>query len=529
MASDSSKQDDNDKTKSAATVAKLGDNDGDEALKFLAAETTVLTAGELSDVVDEKALVRKIDRMVIPLMWCCYCLQYLDKTLINYAAVMGLYDDASITTDQFSTLAWIFYASYLAFEFPHGYAMQRLPTAKYLGAMVSLWGTAVAATAACKTYGALVATRVLLGVFESAVAPALILVTGMWYKKREQPWRVGLWYLGTGVGTVVGALLSFGFQHYSSSTFNSWQIMFLVVGVVTVAVGILVMLLLPDNPMSSRLTHAEKIWAVERLRANQTGIENVRFKPAQARECFVDPQTWLLALATVASNIPNASTSSFQATIIKGFGYDSKTTALLSIPAGAVIIASILLATYAAGRFDQRGPCAIATQLTGVLGGCLVSSRSPFRQRDISRASVRLTSSPSQIAFLPAENKVGRLIGIYIMNGIVAGLPLMYAYVSANIAGHTKKVTMNAVLLISFCLGNIIGPLTFRDGDEPEYMPAKTAIIVADIFSIMVIIVLRFYYVWENKRRDRLAVRHQENIEFLDLTDRENLEFRYSL
>lgn len=65
---------DDDKIKAA--VAK---GDGDEALKFLAAEAT--NAGELSDVVDEKALVRKIDWMIIPLMWCCYCLQYLDKTL----------------------------------------------------------------------------------------------------------------------------------------------------------------------------------------------------------------------------------------------------------------------------------------------------------------------------------------------------------------------------------------------------------------------------------------------------------------
>lgn len=115
------------------------------------------------------------------------------------------------------------------------------------------------------------------------------------------------------------------------------------------------------------------------------------------------------------------------------------------------------------------------------------------------------------------------------MNGIVAGLPLMYAYVSANVAGHTKKVTMNAVLLISFCLGNIIGPLTFRDGDKPEYMPAKIAIIVADVFSIIVVVILRFYYIWENRRRDRLAISHRENVEFLDLTDKENLEFRYSL
>lgn len=50
--------------------------------------------------------------------------------------------------------------------------------------------------------------------------------------------------------------------------------MFLVVGIVTICVGILVLFFLPDNPMKSRLSHEEKVWAVERLRVNQTGIEN---------------------------------------------------------------------------------------------------------------------------------------------------------------------------------------------------------------------------------------------------------------
>lgn len=40
--------------------------------------------------------------------------------------------------------------------------------------------------------------------------------------------------------------------------------------------------------------------------------------------------------------------------------------------------------------------------------------------------------------------------------------------------------------------------------------------------------VLMAYYAWENKRRDKLAVEHKENSEFLDLTDKENLEFRVS-
>ena len=46
---------------------------------------------------------------------------------------MGLYQDTHINTDQFALLALVFYVTYLAFEMPTGYLMQRLPTAKYLG------------------------------------------------------------------------------------------------------------------------------------------------------------------------------------------------------------------------------------------------------------------------------------------------------------------------------------------------------------------------------------------------------------
>lgn len=105
---------------------------------------------------------------------------------------------------------------------------------------------------------------------------------------------------------MIGALASFGFQHYHSSAFHSWQIMFLVFGLITIAVGILVIVFLPNNPMTSRLSRDEKIWAIERLRENQTGIENKHFKPHQALECFRDPQTWLLSLIPSARMSPTA-------------------------------------------------------------------------------------------------------------------------------------------------------------------------------------------------------------------------------
>lgn len=379
---------------------------------------------------------------------------------------MELILNLSSSGNQFSQLAMIFYVSYLACEFPHAYGMQTLPTAKYLGTMVVLvsqpsgdctlpgiltnnptqWGIIVVCTSAAKNWAGLVTTRVLLGVFESAVAPSLMLVTVMWYKvskpssksqliadipqKSEQPWRVGLWYIGVGVGTIIGSLLSFGFQHYKSKVFTSWQILFLVVGLITVCLGATVLFFLPDSPIRCKfLTREEKLWTIERLRGNQTGIENKIVKPEQILECFMDPQTWLLSLIMITANVPNGAVSSYQATIIRGFGYDSKMTALLQLPSGAVSIVSVLAATYSAGRWSQRGLNIVFQLLPGILGACL-------------------------LAFLPNNDsyKVGLLIGNYLTNTIGTTIPLVYSWVGANYAGHTKKVISSSFSLLDICV-----------------------------------------------------------------------------
>lgn len=340
---------------------------------------------------------------------------------------MGLQKNTHISGDQFSQLALVFYVTYLAFEFPTGYLMQRLPTAKYLGFNVICWGIMVACTAAAKNWASLVSFRVLLGCFEAAVAPALILITTMWYKTTEQPRRIGLWYLGTGIGKMVGALTSFGFQHYRGTKFHSWQLMFLVYGLITVVVGVLVIFIVPDNPMTARLTDTEKKWAIERLRESKTGVENKHFKLYQAKECFCDPQAWLLSLGVISMNIPNGFVSTYQATVIKSFGFTSEVTSLMSIPSGAIECTGIIVGGWMAGKYNIRGPFILTFLALGFIGSCL-------------------------LAFLPADGYVaGKMVGNYLAGLIGPGLPLMYSYSAANYAGHTKKVTMNAVVLISFC------------------------------------------------------------------------------
>lgn len=63
---------------------------------------------------------------------------------------------------------------------------------------------------------------------------------------------------------------------------------------------------LPDSPTTaSFLTEEEKLIAVERLKANQTGFKNSNIDKSQIKEAFIDVKTWLLATLILAANIPN--------------------------------------------------------------------------------------------------------------------------------------------------------------------------------------------------------------------------------
>ena len=76
--------------------------------------------------------------------------------------------------------------------------------------------------------------------------------------------------------------------------------MFVVLGVLTIVVGLLTVIVMPDHPMSANwLSDAEKTVAIQRVAVNQTGIQNKHFKWSQLKELGLDVQIWLLAAFTM--------------------------------------------------------------------------------------------------------------------------------------------------------------------------------------------------------------------------------------
>ncbi|KAK9336414.1 major facilitator superfamily domain-containing protein [Lipomyces starkeyi] len=457
--------------------------------------------------VDERKLRWKIDLRLMPILCTIYFLQYLDKTLLNYAAVMGI--RKNLTSSQYSNLGTIFYVGYIVSEPITSYLMQRFPLGKYLGINVALWGIVVACHAACNTYAPLMVIRVLLGVFEACVAPALVLITGMWWTKPEQSRRTGLWYMQIGVAQIVGSAISYGFQHVNSTKIANWQILFLFMGCFTIVIGLATIVLLPDNPMSARfLSRGEKVLSIEHVRKNQTGIENKNFKWSHVRELlFKDILTWPLFFITVLAMIDNGAVSNFSSIIISTFGYSNERTTIIQMPSGAVSIVATVFATYLVAAVGERALFVAIITVPSVIGAGLLLG-------------------------LPAHVKVGKLFGVYLLNFCPAMLPIIYSWGAANTAGYTKRTMRNALTLVAFCIGNIIGPQMFKSNDAPKYDPAKIALIVTMSLVVVFAVGLRQLVLWENTKRDKeiakIASENVENIEFLDMTDIENREFRYS-
>lgn len=178
-----------------------------------------------------------------------------------------------------------------------------VPAAKWLGANVTLWGIATACGAAAHDYRSLLVSRVFLGIFEATIGPSLLLISSQYYTKSEQAPRFCFWYLGLGLGQIIGGAVSYGFQHVAPGTalLAGWRIMFITLGAATIFVGLATLIFLPDTPMQARwLTEAEKVALLKHVSVNQTGIQNRHFRAREILEAATDPQIYLLIIAVVA-------------------------------------------------------------------------------------------------------------------------------------------------------------------------------------------------------------------------------------
>ncbi|TKW59111.1 putative transporter [Colletotrichum tanaceti] len=477
-----------------------------------------------------KRIRRKTDKRILSILVWVYFLQILDKSVLGYGAIFGLREDCNLTGDQYSMVSSIAAIAQLAWQPFSSWLIVKVPHRLLMPGLVLGWGVAQVCMAACHNYAGLLATRFLLGLFEAGCLPLFSVITSQWYRRAEQPMRVACWYGTNGLATIFAAAVSYGLgQIDDAAAVHSWQVLFILVGLLTVLSAPLVYLVLDNDIPSARfLTDREKLQAIERLRANQTGTGSRDFKWSQVAEALYEPKSWLFIGMAVCLNVTAAVTNTFGPIVISGFGFDSERSSLLNIPFGFVQLVVIFPASYLAHRFRIKSAF-LAAILAPVLAGAVM------------------------LYVLGRDSVPPLLAAYYMLAFLFGGNPLIVSWMISNIAGTTKKSVIMSLYNAGSSAGNIIGPLLFNANDAPEYKPGLTKVMGVTCALLAIIGLQVVNLVVSNKMQERRRVAngkprkikdwsmehhytaarndgldaHLGENAFLDMTDSQNDEFVY--
>lgn len=163
----------------------------------------------------------------------------------------------------------------------------------------------------------------------------------------------------------------------------------------------------------------------------------------------------------------------------QSFGYTTWETQLLQSVTGVLQIITMITAAWIDRRYKQT-ILAMVAAVVPTIAGTIVLITVPFH--------------PSK--------KVGLLLAYYVMISFWACSGLALSLVTRNVAGQTKKGVVIASNFVFWATGNSIGPQVFRAQDAPRYFLALAIILSCFVALEIVLLLLRTYYIWQNKSRD---------------------------
>lgn len=463
---------------------------------------------------ENNRLKKMIDRRVLSLMIATYFLQAIDKGTLSFSSIMGIREDTNLQGSEYSWLTTCIYVTILLVEYPQNRIIARVPVAKYLGFCIIAWGTVLACHAACENFAGLVTVRTLLGLFESTCQPAFVVLSAMWYRREEQAARVTYWYMMNGMQQIVGGLLAYCFSLIKTGPLRSWQWLFLSYGIISVFFGVFVLYWMPDSPMRAKcFSEVDKRLMVERVRDNQTGIQNRVFKKEQVYDALTDPQTWCYAGIQLTTTLPTSGLGAFANIIInESLGFSILQTQLLAMVLGFYIIIVLLGSVWLVKRFNQNTLTMLGFVVPSFVG------------------TILLMTIPNETF----SQHVGLLISYYITLSFWSAQTLGLSMMSRNVGGQTKKSVVVAVNFIFWAVGNAVGPQVFLERDAPKYLIAFATHLACYGLLVVIILCFRWHLTHQNKKRDSMAAAGMREAKdermvhaFEDLTDRENPNFRY--
>lgn len=212
----------------------------------------------LSDAQTHWLATRRAMARLIPLMCAIYFVSYLDRTNVALAKA-ALSADLGISAAAYGFGAGIFFLGYALLEVPSNLLAHRIGPRRWIARIAVTWGALSSAMMFVQGEWSFYLLRVLLGIAEAGLFPALMYMVTLWFAPKDRAIAIGWIYLAPALALVIGNPIGGALMKMNGiAGLHGWQWMFLLEGLPSIIVGVILWFKLPERPRDARwLTKAE--------------------------------------------------------------------------------------------------------------------------------------------------------------------------------------------------------------------------------------------------------------------------------
>lgn len=410
----------------------------------------------------DKRILRKIDWLILPLCALNYFFSAMDRGDIGNAEIAGFKTDNNLTDKQYSTVVSLFYVGYVLFQPIGGLLITKIEAYKLLAAANVFWGILTIMLMFSKSIILPGILRVFIGAAEGLTQINNVFLT-MWYTKEEMAVRTGIWYSSGALSNSFNGLIAYGIQSRPTSNLKPWQLLFIVEGVLPIAFGPILYYFYPSSPANVKkyFTPEEKELCMTRSRRAKNSPDT-KATLKKAMTIFKSPEMYAFWIAYWCVIWAAQGYGTFLPSIVKGLGYNTVDSQLLTVPITFVGFLSINFWCWISDKIQLRGPLIVGLCLTAIAGfAILLGVAHATGPRIFALCLVAFSVQPLiplTLSFL-FSNTVGvsrRALAIPLQNAVgqLGGLAVSYTFIKPPryIMGGVGTICMLGLLMVIISL-----------------------------------------------------------------------------
>ncbi|RSM02600.1 hypothetical protein CEP52_007838 [Fusarium oligoseptatum] len=205
---------------------------------------------------EEIALVKKQDRIILPLICLLFFIKWLDQSNITNAYNSGMKEDLDIKGIQYNLFSTFYNIGYLVLEIPSMMIISRPKLARwYLPICETLWAIITFIQSRNNSVEMIYGMRFLMGLFETPAATGSLYLLASWYRSDEVFKRAGVWYVSSNIGAAFGGYMQAAAHAGLDGKLGmqGWRWVFIVDGIISLPIAIAGFFLFPGLPTSPRI------------------------------------------------------------------------------------------------------------------------------------------------------------------------------------------------------------------------------------------------------------------------------------